>query len=63
MMELTEQMTPYAPSMKLDYDHKRPMEIGYIYSRPIQAALAAGYDMRKVKMLEQQLKFIQQTYL
>lgn len=63
MLEMTLTMTPYAPSMKLDYDHHRELEIGYIYSRPIEAALAAGYDMRKVKMLEQQLKFIQQTYL
>ena len=63
MIEMTLSMTPYAPSMKLDYDHHRELETGYIYSRPIQAALAAGYDMRKVKMLEQQLKFIQQTYL
>ncbi|MDP4210418.1 MAG: putative 2-dehydropantoate 2-reductase [Bacteroidota bacterium] len=59
MMELTEQMTPYAPSMKLDYDHKRPMEIGYIYSRPLQTALAAGYEMKKVSVLENQLRFIQ----
>lgn len=63
MLEMTMHMTPYAPSMKLDYDHRRELEIGYIYSRPIEAARAAGYDMRKVAMLEQQLKFIQQTYL
>jgi 2-dehydropantoate 2-reductase len=59
MMELTKNMTPYAPSMKLDYDHKRVMEIEYIYSRPIQIALKAGFDMKKISMLEKQLKFIQ----
>jgi 2-dehydropantoate 2-reductase len=59
MMELTDSMTPYAPSMKLDFDYKRPMEIEYIYSRPVQTALAAGYDMKKVAMLEAQLRFIQ----
>jgi Ketopantoate reductase len=59
MMELTDSMTPYAPSMKLDFDYKRPMEIEYIYSRPVKTALAAGYDMKKVAMLETQLRFIQ----
>jgi len=59
MMELTDSMTPYAPSMKLDFDYKRPMEIEYIYSRPVKRALSAGYDMKKVAMLEAQLRFIQ----
>lgn len=58
MLELTRNMTPYSPSMKLDYDNHRPMEIEYIYSRPIQKAFQAGYDMRKVSMLEKQLKFL-----
>ncbi len=62
MIEMTETMTPYAPSMKLDYDHCREMEIEYIYSRPIQTALQAGYDMKKVSMLEKQLRFIQEGY-
>jgi 2-dehydropantoate 2-reductase len=59
MMELTDSMTPYAPSMKLDFDYKRPMEIEYIYSRPVKAAMEAGYAMKKVAMLESQLRFIQ----
>jgi len=59
MMELTDSMTPYAPSMKLDFDYKRPMEIEYIYSRPVKAAMEAGYTMKKVAMLESQLRFIQ----
>ncbi|GAT62109.1 putative 2-dehydropantoate 2-reductase [Paludibacter jiangxiensis] len=59
MMELTDSMTPYAPSMKLDFDFKRPMEIEYIYSRPVKAAMEAGYAMKKVAMLESQLRFIQ----
>lgn len=58
MIEMTMKMKPYAPSMKLDYDYKRPMEIESIYSKPIQAALDAGFKMQKVSMLEKQLKFI-----
>jgi 2-dehydropantoate 2-reductase len=57
MLEMTRQMTPYSPSMKLDYDHHRPMEIEYIYTRPLQKALQAGVDMRKIVVLEQQLRF------
>ena len=58
MLEMTKHMTPYSPSMKLDYDHRRPMEIDYIYTRPLQKALQAGVDMRKIAMLEKQLRFI-----
>jgi len=59
MIDMTIKMNPYAPSMKLDYDHHRTMEIEYIYSKPIQAALEAGFVMHKVSMLEKQLQFIQ----
>jgi 2-dehydropantoate 2-reductase len=59
MIAMTENMTPYAPSMKIDFDHKREMEIEYIYSRPIQMAAEAGYEMTRVRMLENQLRFIQ----
>lgn len=58
MISMTEKMTPYAPSMKLDFDNKRPMEIQSIYTNPIQTALKAGFDMKKVAVLEQQLRFI-----
>ena len=59
MIELTENMAPYAPSMKFDFDYKRPMEIEYIYTRPIEAAMRAGYEMRKVSILEKQLRFME----
>lgn len=58
MLELTRNMTPYSPSMKLDYDNHRPMEIEYIYSRPIKKAFEAGFDMKKVSMLQKQLRFL-----
>lgn len=63
MIQSTKVMTPYSPSMKLDFDHRRPMEIGYIYSRPIAEAEQAGFDMCKVKMLEAELKFIESQFL
>ena len=54
----TDRMTPYKPSMKLDYDNGRPMEIDYLYSRPIAMAAAAGYAMPRLEMLEAQLRFL-----
>lgn len=59
MISMTDEMTPYSPSMKLDYDHHRPMEIGYIYTRPLQLAREAGAPMHKLEMLEAELRFLQ----
>ena len=58
MIETTDAMTPYSPSMKLDFDFRRPMEIHYLYTRPIEIARAAGYRMRKLEMLEAELRFL-----
>jgi len=62
MMDSTDAMLPYAPSMKLDFDARRTMEITTIYTNPIQTALKAGFHMKKVAMLEQQLRFIQSGF-
>jgi 2-dehydropantoate 2-reductase len=59
MIDMTIKMKPYAPSMKLDFDNRRPMEIEYIYSKPIEVARKAGFEMHKISMLEKQLRFIQ----
>ena len=63
MIDMTDHMTPYSPSMKLDFDFHREMEIHYLYSRPIQIAREAGYPMPKLEMLEAELKFLQASYL
>lgn len=57
MIQMTDEMTPYSPSMKLDYDFHRPMEIYYLYTRPIEIARAAGFRMSKLEMLEAELRF------
>lgn len=61
MLEMTDAMTPYSPSMRLDYDFHRRMEIHYLYTRPIQIAREAGYAMPKLAMLEAELKFLDVT--
>ena len=59
MLQMTDDMVPYSPSMRLDYDFHRPMEIYYIYTRPIAEAHAAGFDMPRLAMLESELLFIE----
>lgn len=58
MIYNTVHMTPYSPSMKLDFEFKRPMEIDYLYTRPIEEARKAGYRMKKLEMLEAELRFL-----
>lgn len=58
MIENTLNMTPYSPSMKLDYNFHRPMEIEYLYSNAIAEAHRIGYSMPCLEMLEAQLKFL-----
>ena len=61
MIQMTDEMTPYSPSMRLDYDFHRPMEIHYLYTRPIEIAREAGFPMPKLEMLEAELKFLQKN--
>ena len=61
LMQMTDKMAPYAPSMKLDFDAKRPMELDYIYTHPIQRASACGYEMHRVALLEKQLRYLEQS--
>ncbi|WP_442587767.1 2-dehydropantoate 2-reductase [Pedobacter sp. AW31-3R] len=56
MIAFTEKMRPYLPSMKLDYDNGRPLELEYMYQRPILAAARAGFDMATAKALYQELQ-------
>lgn len=58
MINMTKVMTPYSPSMKLDYDFHRAMEIEYIYSRPVAEAKKHGAYMPMVSMLEKELRFL-----
>lgn len=61
MLTNTDNMEPYAPSMRLDYDNHRKMEIKGIYSNPVRMAKEAGFYMWRVEMLERQLLFIEEN--
>ena len=60
MIEMTDAMTPYSPSMRLDYDFRRRMEIYYLYTRPLEIAREAGFRMPKLEMLEAELRFLEE---
>lgn len=59
MITMTDEMTPYSPSMRLDYDFHRKMEIYYLYTRPLEIAREAGFPMHKLEMLEAELRFLE----
>jgi 2-dehydropantoate 2-reductase len=51
-------MQDYAPSMKVDYELNRPLEINAIYQSMIEHAAQSGVDMKLARMLAQQLRFL-----
>ncbi|MGK2958586.1 MAG: 2-dehydropantoate 2-reductase [Acidimicrobiales bacterium] len=58
-IDLTRHMKPYRTSMKLDHDHKRPMELEAIMGNPIKAAATQGVDLPIMTTLYRQLCFIE----
>lgn len=55
MLSYTDKMVAYKPSMLLDHEQKRPMELEAIYANPLAAARARGVHLPRVQMLYQQL--------
>jgi 2-dehydropantoate 2-reductase len=58
MLDDTAKMTPYSPSMKLDYEAKRPLEVEAIFGNPLRVAQQADLEVPRIYMLYQQLKFL-----
>ncbi|MCF0186541.1 MAG: 2-dehydropantoate 2-reductase, partial [Bacteroidaceae bacterium] len=54
-LSLTQNMKPYHPSMKVDYDCHRPMEVYYLYTRTIMEADRLGVPCPNLKALEAEL--------
>jgi len=61
MIDDTIKMKPYYPSMKLDFDSGRPLEIETMYYSPIQAALGKNVPLPRTSMLYRQLRFFNST--
>jgi 2-dehydropantoate 2-reductase len=58
MLEMTRAMTPYRPSMKLDFDERRPMEVEAIHGEPLRQAAAHGVELPLLGALHRQLRFL-----
>ncbi len=58
MLDLTAKMKPYSPSMKLDYEAKRPLEIEAIFGNPLRVAQNSQIQVPRIAMLYQQLQFL-----
>lgn len=56
MLEHTEAMEPYKPSMMLDHEAGRAMELQAIFGDPIRAAAGAGLDLPLMRELYEQLR-------
>ncbi|WP_013321737.1 putative 2-dehydropantoate 2-reductase [Gloeothece verrucosa] len=54
----TEKMKPYSPSMKLDYEAKRPLEIEAIFGNPLKVAQQGSIKAPRIEMIYQQLQFL-----
>lgn len=63
IMQRGKDMKPYASSTKIDRDNHRPMELDYMFTRPIVEAQSVGVVMPKCAMLEAELRYIQHLYL
>ncbi len=58
MLNNTRNMDAYKPSMMIDREMGRPMEIEAIYGEPVRRAEAAGCAVPKMRMLYEQLKVL-----
>lgn len=57
-IERTEKMNFYHPSMKIDYENRRPLEVEAIFGKPLRLATQAGVSLPRIDTLYRQLKFI-----
>ncbi|MBK1721835.1 2-dehydropantoate 2-reductase [Thiocystis violacea] len=58
LLKVTEAMTPYAPSMRLDYLAKRALEIEFMYARPLREVAKRGVRLPAVEAIARQLRFM-----
>lgn len=57
MLAATDQMVPYFPSMRVDHDLRRPLEVEAIFGNPLRAARQAGLALPRLDVLYRQLCF------
>ena len=63
MLTDTQRMRPYFPSMKLDFDACKPMELEAMYHNPLQTAAHHGQRLPQIEMLYEELCFLEENNL
>lgn len=58
MLKITDAMTPYAPSMKLDLESGRDLEVEAIYRRPLRLAAEHGTRLPRIEALATMLEHL-----
>ena len=58
MIEYTDQMVAYKPSMLIDHEHGRPLELEAIYGYPLRKARERGERLVRTEMLHQMLTLV-----
>lgn len=61
MINDTRQMRPYFPSMKLDFDAGKELELEAMYRKPLEAAARCGKGLARIAMLYEELCFLQEV--
>ena len=61
MLDATERMKPYAPSMRLDYLARRELEIEFMYRRPLREAARRGVRLPAVETVARLLTALDRT--
>jgi 2-dehydropantoate 2-reductase len=56
MMEYTDSMGPYRPSMLIDYENGRPLEVEAIFGNPLRAARDVNTDLPAVEEVYEELR-------
>ncbi|GAB6113240.1 putative 2-dehydropantoate 2-reductase [Desulfomicrobium salsuginis] len=58
ILDSTDRMAPYKPSMMLDAENRRPLEAEAIYGEPLRTAAERGVDLPAVRTIYLQLLFL-----
>jgi 2-dehydropantoate 2-reductase len=62
MIANTRKMRPYFPSMKLDFDARKALELDAMYNKPLTAAARHGKRLARIEMLYEELSFLQEKH-
>lgn len=60
MISNTKRMSPYSPSMKLDFEAGKELELDAMYKKPLEAAAGYGKKLLRIEMLYEELLFLQE---